>query len=155
MIIIDYELSASWNARAEQIDLASAGEIALRYSVLLGDIILVADSKDFSAKWGWIPIVDFAVSLRHIARDLAASEGAVATFDFTESDAWIRFRRDGSRVFITANYVACEACLPLEDLSFATDEFVSRVGRGVLRLYPSLREQSRHRALTIPLLTAK
>ncbi len=80
-----------------------ADEEDFRYRVALGDLILEIGSKNFSTNWGWVPLIDLAASLRHIAKKLQHS-GRTETFEFTESESWLRFSRQGDQVIITASY---------------------------------------------------
>ncbi|MBV9391756.1 MAG: hypothetical protein JOY96_07695, partial [Verrucomicrobia bacterium] len=43
-------------------DLSSADETTLRYEVVQGDIILEHANVDLSAKWSWIPLIDFTAA---------------------------------------------------------------------------------------------
>src|SRR5258708_6528053 len=138
MITIDYRLSPSWKARAPEPELASADETALRYYLLFGDIIFEVDGHDFSAKWDWIPIVDFAASLRLTVNELAENDTADSIFDFTESDATLRFKRDKEVVTVSADYAPGEARVSFEEFKSAVGNFVRRVGRELCDQYPSL-----------------
>ena len=80
-----------------------ADEEDFRYRVALGDLILEIGSKNFGTHWGWVPLIDLAASLRHIAKKLQHS-GRTETFVFTESESWLRFSRQGDQVIITASY---------------------------------------------------
>jgi hypothetical protein len=46
--------------------------------------------------------------LRHIAKKLQHS-GRTETFEFTESESWLRFSRQGDQVIVTASYSPGEA----------------------------------------------
>jgi hypothetical protein len=138
MLTLDYELSPSWKMVSDQTDLANADEMDLRYSVLLGDVVFKEGSHDFSARWGWVPIVDFAASLRGIAAGLDERDCAEATFEFTESDATLSFRRKGEAILITSSYSLGEARVPLRDLVAAVDAFAGRVARELSQRYSSL-----------------
>ena len=70
---LDYRLSEDWDENST--DLAAADETDLRYYAATGDIILRKDQVDLSARWGWIPLVDFALALREIAEALAGLGG--------------------------------------------------------------------------------
>lgn len=95
---LDFQLSADWNAKAAHHDLAIADESTLRYDVLLGDLILQINGVDFSAPWGWIPLLDLANGLKVMCDELLTGEPETV-FEFTESDftpacgseSWTRF----------------------------------------------------------------
>ena len=100
---LDYRISEDWDENST--DLAAADETDLRYYAATGDIILRNDQVDLSARWGWIPLVDFALALREIANALSVTEGS-RIFEFTESDATIQFERRGQNITIGASYAA-------------------------------------------------
>jgi hypothetical protein len=85
-----------------------ADEEDFRYRVALGDLILEIGSKNFGTNWGWVPLIDLAASFREIARKLHHS-GRTETFEFTESESWLRFSRHGEEVIVTASYSLDEA----------------------------------------------
>jgi hypothetical protein len=63
MIHLSYRLSDESCAKNALIDWATADEMTLRYYVFFGDQIFVIDGADFSARWGWVTILDFAAGL--------------------------------------------------------------------------------------------
>src|SRR5437879_4736572 len=97
MIYLSYKLSDELNAKAPIVDWASADATELRYYVFLGDQIFLVNDADFSARWGWIPILDFAASLVLVAKALELGETHLQ-FDFTDSDELIYFDRQGQNV---------------------------------------------------------
>lgn len=135
---LDYRLSDVWNDKTSQADLATVDEMTLRYELLLGDVILKAEDMDFSARWGWVPVLDFAASVRQIAEQLTESDGIEANFDFTESNAEIFFKRRGNLILISTNYASGEVQISLTEFGAAIADFVSRVAKELSRLYPSL-----------------
>jgi hypothetical protein len=125
MITLDYELSPDWNRRTTKIDLRSADEMTLRYDCFLGDVVFVVDGADFSARWGWVPVLDFALGLRAIASGLVSK--AQELFEFTESDAVIEFRRQGDLLRIEAGYASAAAELRRVEFSLHVERFVARL----------------------------
>jgi hypothetical protein len=105
-------LSPQWNASEAGLDLAAADESALRYGAFLGDISLQIGDIDFSAKWGWIPLLDFAYCLKSMSDEMLAGEPETV-FEFTESDAVLRLTRDGQNVLVAASYVGTAARVDL------------------------------------------
>ncbi len=140
MITLNYQLSPSWNRKTNEVDLASADETVLRYEVLLGDVILNANGHDFSAKWGWVPVVDFAASLRHIVNKLNEQNGLETKFEFTESEAALRFKRNDDMVLISASYASGEAHVPLAELTASVESFSRRVASELSQQFPPLCE---------------
>lgn len=140
MIDFDYELSPGWKSSWETLNLREASEDDLLHRVLLGDIVVKVGSHDFSAKWGWVPIVDFAAALRCIVDELAKQDGVETKFDFTESDAVLRFKREGDEVFISASYAPGQARVSLNELLTMAKSFAERVARELSRQFPPLLE---------------
>jgi hypothetical protein len=62
-LILGARIDPTWNHDSVEKDLSSASEEDLRYSYLLGDIDLRSGDTDLSAKWGWVPLLDFVPSL--------------------------------------------------------------------------------------------
>lgn len=131
---LDYRLTPGGTPAG--VDLASADEATLRYTCFPGDIRFVAGRADFSAPWGWVPVLDFAVSLRAIAAQLV-TEGH-QTFEFTESDAEIDFVRRDALVAVCANYATGAAEVRHADLSLAAEGFLARVVGELTDLFPAL-----------------
>ncbi len=128
---LDLQLSTDWNAKAAaRHDLTTADESVLRYDVLLGDLILQVNGVDFSARWGWIPLLDLAYGLKDMGDEILTGEPE-ASFEFTESDAWLRFSRRGDAVEISASYVPQTTVVEMRDLSTlltsAAQDFFTRI----------------------------
>ncbi len=128
-------------------DLTLADKAALRYDLLLGDIVFEVDGCDFSALWGWIPIIDFAASLRRISSEMTTSKRADAVFEFTESDATLQFQRTNNRVIISASYVPCRAEVPIAEFALAVAAFSRRLVDSIEQKYPSLLQNKELRSL--------
>jgi hypothetical protein len=138
VINFDCQLSPSWNKGLDSSDLSALDATAFRYDVLLGDIVMIADGHDFSARWGWIPIVDFVVSLREIADELTDGGDVESEFTFTESDAVMRFKRAGDSVLISASYVRFTAQVSLTEFINAVTDFTAKVAQELGQRYPLL-----------------
>jgi hypothetical protein len=137
MIRLDYSLSPSWQVPVG-IAAAEADEWALRYEYFLGDVIFMVFEVDMSAKWGWVPVLDFALSLDSIVDALAVGERAEGLFEFTESDAAISFRRLADAVEIEASYVPGLATISYAHLELAAKAFLHRVLKDLTSDYPQL-----------------
>ena len=147
MMTLDYWLDPRWNRENESVDLASADETSLCYRVLLGDVIFKVNEADFSARWGWVPIVHFAACLRYIVHELDEKHSVEAKFEFTESDATIWFKREESEVNISTNYATGEARIALDELKTSVDCFAQRVNRELCEKYPALNRNEALRRL--------
>lgn len=133
---LDYRLSEDWDENST--DLAAADETDLRYCAATGDIILRQDQTDLSARWGWIPLIDFALALREIANALGVTEGS-ETFEFTESDATLRFERRGQEVTISGSYAMGEIIVSFTAFREQATDFGRRLNGELLAKRPELR----------------
>jgi hypothetical protein len=132
---LDYRLSEDWDENSA--DLATADETDLRFYAATGDIILRADRTDLSARWGWIPLIDFALALQKIAEALAVHDGS-ETFEFTESDAILQFDRRGEKLTIHGSYAAGEITVPFAEFADKATDFARRLDRELLSKRPEL-----------------
>lgn len=149
-ITLDYRLSPSWNRVASTADLSSVDAPELRYKLFLGDVEFRIDEADFSALWGWVPVLDFAVALRSIVRSLPRTHEEA--FDFTESDATLRFVHRDEIVSVTSNYAQglIGAKASIKELGQAADEFFERVMEDLYREHPELKSNPEMEALKAP-----
>lgn len=141
-VILDYEILGEWDRESSQRDLRAADNMTLRYDLFLGDFVFKVGDADLSTHWGWVPVLDFAIALRLIARRLAAGSDAIETFEFTESDAEIVFRRTGQVVEIEADYAEAKGQTSVSELSKQAERFCSRVVRELTDRYPQLAENA-------------
>ncbi|MGH9336533.1 MAG: hypothetical protein ACRD21_22575, partial [Vicinamibacteria bacterium] len=119
-------------------DLVRASVDDLRYRVFLGDVLFHANHHDLSARWGWVPLLDFALGLRKILRNL--KEGEFGIFDFTDSDATIRFQRNEEMVEVTASYAPGSASVLYKSFLEEVDRFAGSVSSRLVNQYPELIE---------------
>ena len=145
MITLDYKLSPAPGESTAR-ELVSATESELRYSLFLGDVVFRVGDADFSANWGWVPVLDFALGLEGAARELLQGKEE-AEFEFTESDSAIRFQRDQGDVFISASYAPHRTVVNLKDLVNAVRIFRKRVVDDLSLIHPQLRMNSTMRSL--------
>src|SRR4051812_46182723 len=96
-INLSFDFSTSWIKSSTAADLSLIDEMTLRYKTFLGDQKFIAKGTDFSARWGWVPILDFAACLMEITERLKQGESELV-FEFTESDSQIHFNRQGENV---------------------------------------------------------
>jgi hypothetical protein len=132
---LDYRLSEDWDENSA--DLAATEETGLRYYAAIGDIILRKDQTDLSARWGWIPLIDFALALREIAAALTVNEGS-ETFEFTESEATLRFDRRRQEMIISGSYAPGEIVIPFTEFIERARDFGRRLDSELLAKRPEL-----------------
>lgn len=137
MMRLDYSLSPSWNRTAVD-SLANATDQVLRYRFFLGDLTFVIDEVDLSAPWGWVPVLDFALALEAISDALAGGVASDELFEFTESDASIRFRAIGDKVEVEASYAPGIASVDLGVLRQQARRFSDRVLADAIGRHPEL-----------------
>jgi hypothetical protein len=127
---LDYRLNED-----SETDWSSVTEEDLRYRVALGNLVFQIGDKDFSADWGWIPLVDLAASFAEIVRKLEGGS-ASETFEFTESDAWVRFERKGEKVLVSTSYGDGVGEIALHSASQAIKSFRERLQSELVRRHP-------------------
>ena len=148
---LDYRLSEDWDENSS--DLAAADETELRYYAVTGDIIVRNDQADLSARWGWIPLIDFALALRKIAATLTIEEGR-ETFEFTESDATLRFDRYGHGMTITGSYAAGEITVSFTVFVDQAKDFPRRLDAELVAKRPELKLNPVYEAFKLSGLSA-
>ena len=127
-------------------DWSTATEEDLRYRLALGNLILRVGDKDFSADWGWIPLIDLAASFAHIVRKLE-SGSAHEKFEFTESDAWIRFERKGEGIALSASYHGGSSEVPFQQLATEVKKFGEKLHAELTTKYPAISSNRSFRKL--------
>ena len=127
---LDYRLNEE-----TETDWSSVTEEDLRYRVALGNLIFQVGNKDFSAAWGWIPLVDLAASFAEIVRKLE-SGSAGETFEFTESDAWVRFEHKGEKVLVSTSYGEGVGEIALHSASEVVKSFRERLRSDLVQKHP-------------------
>jgi hypothetical protein len=142
---LDYRLSGSWDK--DPSFLTSANESDLRYYAFPGDIILRKEQTDLSTDWGWVQLVDFALGLRGILETIEGSDEA--EFEFTESDATLRFDRHGREVAISGSYAPGKIIVPLTELKKQVADFSHRLDAELLGKQPNLRENTVYQAFKL------
>lgn len=138
IIILDYRLVRAWREDWPSPDLSTASPMDLRYDPFVGDIVLRIGDADFSAPWGWVPLIDFAAALDLIVRKLPRTQEE--GFDFTESGATLRFVLDGDLVTVTANYVwdRMSATTSYDELRKAATHFLDGLLSDLCNRHPDL-----------------
>jgi hypothetical protein len=123
-------------------------EIDLRYGAALGNLVLIVNGVDCSAPWGWIPLVDTAVAFSDIREALAKGASSTETFEFTENESSITFRKSGDRVHVSTSYVACDETIPFSEFDERVKEFRNRVFSESARRFPMLKMNSSFQSLS-------
>lgn len=127
---LDYRLTED-----RETDWSSVTEEDLRYRVALGNLIFHVGDKDFSAAWGWIPLIDLVASFGEIVHKLEAGSTS-ETFEFTESDAWIRFEKKDGQVLVSTSYGEGVGEIQLAALAEAIKSFRERLHSEIVTKHP-------------------
>jgi hypothetical protein len=147
MIHLDFSISSEWEETVDLKLLKSMDEEDLRYSAVLGDIVLEFGNGNANTDWGWIPLLDWAEALRLIRDKLSSSTSAEATFEFTESDSTIRFRRSNDNVRVEASYVEAVGECSFDSFSREVDRFRRALFQVARDRYPSLANNAAYQLL--------
>jgi hypothetical protein len=118
----------------------------LRYRLVLGDLLLTVGDHDYSAEWGWIPLLDAFAALSSIIQHLERDPGT-RSFEFTESDAMLEFSRYGDQIHLKASYKPAVSGAPVADWKEAVADFAQRLRAEVLTGYPELAQNHEFRRL--------
>jgi hypothetical protein len=138
-IKLGFHLDSSFRPDRRDLDLASASEEDLRYSAFPSDIEFEIDELDLSARWGWIPVLDFATALVHAVNQLDRGATEVLV-DFTENEALIRIAKAGhERLEVRSTYTDGAGWIALSELREAAYQFASSVLARLTERWPSLR----------------
>jgi hypothetical protein len=116
-----------------------ADEEDFRYRLVAGDLILEIGTKNFGTNWGWVPLIDLVAGLRQISKKLGR-HGRTETFEFTESESWLRFSRQGDRVTITSSYSPGEAQIEYSRFVHAVENLSKELRSELLQRNPALAE---------------
>jgi hypothetical protein len=106
--------------------------------VFLGDQIFLVDDADFSARWGWVTILDFAADIVFATAKLALGE-TNADVSFTENEALKGFSRQGQSVAISSTYTAVRAEVRLDELQSAAHSYARMMFEDATALHPPLK----------------
>lgn len=135
MIVLGYVLSGAGVAPAE---LATADEMTLRYDCFPGDVVLTVDDVDLSARWGWVPVLDFAMALDDAVDGLTRAQDGTQVVDFTENDAVLELTRRGTDVAVTASWTTGRAVVALADLRSGAKGLLQRLLTDLVARFPQL-----------------
>jgi hypothetical protein len=117
-------------------DPSSVSELDLRYDYFCGDIEMRVGAVDFSARWGWVPILDFLASLTFALAAVRQNERAI--IDFTENEDEILLVNDGDGLHISASHVTANAVCDFNDFEEAANLFARHAFDEISNLDPEL-----------------
>ncbi|HUS63722.1 MAG TPA: hypothetical protein VMZ28_04225 [Kofleriaceae bacterium] len=140
MFTLDYRLDAYGAAIADKSNLATVDPATLRYHLFPGDVVVRGEGADFSAPWGWVPVLDFALCLSGIGQQV--ERDGEARFEFTESTAVLEFTRDETHVAISASYAPGVLRIERSEFADAVARFERRVVDELCARYPRLAQNA-------------
>jgi len=135
-IVLDYRLSEDWNNSKSDIDLNKVTKADLHYNLFLGDIIFKIKNCDFSAIWGWIPILDFAVGVYFALEELRNADSSI--YEFTESNETIKFIKINENVKVIASYTEGLIEINYQEILLAERKFLRSFIIDISNKYPVL-----------------
>lgn len=135
MLTLDYVIGG---AGLDPAALATADEMALRYECFPGDVLLRVGDVDLSARWGWVPLLDFAMALDDAVDGLTLAPDAREVVDFTESDATLVLARSGRAVALTASWAPGRPEVAFADLRSAAKGLLARLLTDLTTRWPQL-----------------
>lgn len=136
-MILDYEITWSSNSNIlEPARIGSLKENDLRYYHFTGDVIFKDRDMDFSAHWDWVPILDFALSMKAIGSQILETRSE--EFVYTESDATIRFVAKDDELVITTNYADGQINVSYDVFMKHVDNFYLKIRKDINERYPAL-----------------
>lgn len=136
MVIIDYKLSASSILKLNEANLIEADLTELVAWNVYGDTIFRIDEMAFDARWGWVPLLDFAMQLYDIAYSLHTL--TEQKLGFLESCEYILFKYNGNTISITASYATNRAETDIFELKRASQTFLNRLLLDLSSEWPDL-----------------
>lgn len=136
MFNLDYILaSPTFGVR----DYSTVSEDFLHYSAFPGDIIFTSEDVDFSARWGWVPILDFAICWYRLAMNICKETSQ--QFGFTESAAFIRMQTlDKRTVLITTSYAQGSISIAVDELQRHARTFLAKTILDLCVINPTLEQ---------------
>jgi hypothetical protein len=121
-------------------DCAQASRGDLLWYFFPGDIGIWENDTGFETKFGWVPILHFALSMIDVCEKISTANGPHARYNFTESDDSISFCKDGGTVLIESTFGRYGIEANFVEFRQAVKGFVVRVVADLGSRYPALRE---------------
>jgi len=143
MVTLDYRIRR--DASADDVAWDRIVDVSLGYWRFLGDIVLTTDDADHSMRWGWLPILGFALQMTNAAHVI--QRGEPHTLEILGSDRCLRFTPRGRRIEIVADYSEQPAFVSARELVEVSDQMLARLRADVEGRHPGLLANRRYRDL--------
>lgn len=99
MLTLDYRIHR--DASADDVAWDRIDDVSLGYWRFLGDIVLTTDDADHSMRWGWLPILGFALQMTNAAHVI--QRGEPHTLEILGSERCLHFAPRGNRIEIVTD----------------------------------------------------
>jgi hypothetical protein len=136
MFTLDYRLDSNATPKVNEVDMALVDLASLRYYLFPGDIVVRGERADFSTCWGWVQVLDFALSIKAI--QAALEQDRAARFEFTESNAVLEFRRERDEICASSSYASGLLRVSVPDFREEVGRFARSVAQNLCAQYPRL-----------------
>ncbi|WP_431805883.1 hypothetical protein [Microbacterium paraoxydans] len=143
MLTLDYRIHR--DASADDVAWDRIDDVSLGYWCFLGDIVLTTDDADLSMRWGWLPILGFALQMKNAAHVI--QRGEPYTLEILGSDRCLHFTPRGNRIKIVTDDSEGAAFVSPSELVEASDQMLSRLRADVEGRHPGLLTNRRYRDL--------
>ncbi|WP_139131623.1 hypothetical protein [Micromonospora halophytica] len=133
---LDRAVSPLWQAD-RQVDLGVVSEMDLRYEYFWSRIEFTVDGVDLGSRWGGMPLLDFAASIKRVPDSI--SRNGRAEIDLTESSTIISFVRHSGLVRVSDTVSQDVCCCSMSDLLDAVSAFIDKVATTLVGAHPDIK----------------
>lgn len=123
-------------------ELPNLSDDDLRYRLFLGNVVFKHDLGVMKFDWGWIPLLDFVVSLNCICVNFRDESVQEERFEFTESDVQLVFQKTGDLIRVVNSISKEEFYVNLSELHGEVLRSYKEALSDILRRYPSLQNRN-------------
>jgi hypothetical protein len=101
-----------------------------------GDIGIQAEGGVIETRFGWVPILHFALSMANVLDVISQADNTSISYGFTEADEDIEFTRHGMNIRIEASFESTAVSCSLDEFRQSVTEFVRQVVADMGIKYP-------------------
>ena len=110
---------------------ANTPMIDIRYFYCVGNVWFTFGDKRISMDWGWVPLIDFALSMKQILNSFNNHSTYVEVFDFTENDDTITYSKNGETVSLMFSFTQEEFVIPWPAFKKGAEEFIEELRKSI------------------------
>ena len=111
--------------KEDHIDLEHASVTDIQQGAFMGNAILRMPGADFSTVDGWRGLIEWCLRLDSLVRELE-SGAPTTTMSEPDSDAYLKFRRQGPRLEVTSTRVGGTGVVVVEEFLDEVNRFLGR-----------------------------